>query len=217
MNEIRERVLAELTKPDGMFPVAVEDVRGRPLPVLTKRRRSQLDFMGESGGHAENEFLVHGDRRITHAHFESLVAAEAHHLAADHGVVKGDRVAILSANSPDWVLAYFAVLSLGAIAAAYNGWWTPDEIQYATELTLHQYDITRLHCHIYAGAHGYPHIITGQGRGIVYAVTNHAHLHSLALQFCHLVRLEIRQNLGNNFLDVCLGRNCLRCSRNRSD
>lgn len=135
MNPIRERVLAELTKPDGMFPVAVEDVRGRPLPVLTKRRRSQLEFMGASGGHGENEFLVHGDRRITHAKFEDLVAAEAHHLAADHGVVKGDRVAILSANSPDWVIAYFATLSLGAIAAAYNGWWTPDEIQYATELT----------------------------------------------------------------------------------
>ncbi len=135
MSEIRERVLAELTRANGMFPVAVEDVRGHQLPVLTQRRRSLLDFMGASGGHGENEFLVHGDRRITHAQFEDLVAAEAHALATDHDVEGGDRVAILSANSPDWVIAYFATLSLGAVAAAYNGWWTPDEIGYATELT----------------------------------------------------------------------------------
>lgn len=132
---IRERITAELTAADGMFPIVEEEVRGRLLPVLAQRRRSLLDFMGAAAGHGDSEFLVHDDRRITHADFADLVAAEAHVLATEHRVGPGDRVAILAANSPDWVIAYFATLSLGAIAAAYNGWWTPDEIGAATELT----------------------------------------------------------------------------------
>ncbi|MEZ5166985.1 MAG: class I adenylate-forming enzyme family protein [Acidimicrobiales bacterium] len=85
--------------------------------------------------HGDTDFLVLGDRRISHAQFADLVAAEAAALAADHGITKGDRVAILAANSPDWVVAYFALVSMGAIVCLYNGWWTPDEIRHATELT----------------------------------------------------------------------------------
>lgn len=35
---------------------------------------------------------------------------------ADHGIVKGDRVAILSENSPNWGVAYLSIISIGAIA-----------------------------------------------------------------------------------------------------
>ena len=35
---------------------------------------------------------------------------------ADRGIVHGDRVAILSENSPHWGVAYLAVTSMGAVA-----------------------------------------------------------------------------------------------------
>ena len=102
------------------------------MPTAEKRCG---DFVEGCRAHGDREFLVLDDRRITHDQFVDLVAAESAALSADHGISKGDRVGILAANSPDWVIAYFALVSSGAIVALYNGWWTPDEIVYATELT----------------------------------------------------------------------------------
>ncbi|MEQ8840179.1 MAG: class I adenylate-forming enzyme family protein [Acidimicrobiales bacterium] len=131
----RQSLIDQLTGPDGFFPVELQDVRGHEVPVLVNRKRSLRDFVTGSAAHGDAEFLVLGDRRITHEDFIGLVAAEAAALAADHGIGKGDRVAILAANSPDWVIAYFALVSMGAVVCLYNGWWTRDEIRHATELT----------------------------------------------------------------------------------
>lgn len=131
----RQIFINQLTAPEGFFPVEMEDVRGTQLPVLVNRKKSLRDFVVASADHGDADFLVFGERRISHAEFGDLVAAEAAALAADHKVVKGDRVAILAANSPDWVIAYFALVSMGAVVCLYNGWWTPDEIRHATELT----------------------------------------------------------------------------------
>jgi long-chain acyl-CoA synthetase len=37
------------------------------------------------------------------------------HLLHEHGVIAGDRVAILSENSPQWGIVYFAVITMGAV------------------------------------------------------------------------------------------------------
>jgi acyl-CoA synthetase (AMP-forming)/AMP-acid ligase II len=44
-------------------------------------------------------------------------------------------VAVLAANCPEWAIAFWAVTSLGGVVCAGNGWWTPDEIRHALELT----------------------------------------------------------------------------------
>jgi acyl-CoA synthetase (AMP-forming)/AMP-acid ligase II len=131
----RQSFIDQLTGPDGFFPVETAEVRGHRVPVLVNRRRSLREFVTGATEHGDADFLVLDERRISHAEFVELVAAEAAALAADHGITKGDRVAILAANSPDWVIAYFALVSMGAVVCLYNGWWTPDEIRHATELT----------------------------------------------------------------------------------
>jgi acyl-CoA synthetase (AMP-forming)/AMP-acid ligase II len=50
-------------------------------------------------------------------------------------VRKGDVVAILASNGPDWPIFFWATVSLGAVVASLNGWWTRDEIEYALERT----------------------------------------------------------------------------------
>jgi long-chain acyl-CoA synthetase len=52
---------------------------------------------------------------LTYREFYDRIIALASHLARE-GVKKGDRVAILSENSPPWGMAYFAIVRLGAIA-----------------------------------------------------------------------------------------------------
>ena len=52
-----------------------------------------------------------------------------------YGIQKGDHVAILAANTPEWILSYWATVSLGAVVISMNGWWAGDEIRYGLELT----------------------------------------------------------------------------------
>ena len=42
----------------------------------------------------------------------------------------GDRVALAMRNLPEWPVAFFAIVSLGAIAVPLNAWWTGPELAY---------------------------------------------------------------------------------------
>jgi long-chain acyl-CoA synthetase len=51
-------------------------------------------------------------------------------LRDDHGLRHGDRLSILSYNSPDWIIALFGATSLGGVGVGLNGWWASEEIEY---------------------------------------------------------------------------------------
>ena len=129
----RAVIRSQPTGPGGPFELTPAKVLGEEMPVFAKRLGSLRELLAQSAAHGEAEYLVHGDRRITYARHQRLVASAAHCLSEQYGIRKGDRVAILAANSPDWVIAYWATVSLGGIVAALNGWWTEDEIRYGLE------------------------------------------------------------------------------------
>lgn len=58
---------------------------------------------------------------------QSLRFATALH---DLGVRKGDRVALLLPNCPQFMIAYFGILRIGAVASAMSPLYTPREIKY---------------------------------------------------------------------------------------
>nr|WP_255430296.1 AMP-binding protein [Streptomonospora sp. PA3] len=80
--------------------------------------------------HGQTPALVYGEERLTHARFYALTAALARRLADDYGVAKGDRVAIAMRNYPEWVVAFFAATSIGAIAVPLNSWWSGPELEF---------------------------------------------------------------------------------------
>jgi len=127
----RAELVARLTARGEPFEIGPEDVLGVPLPVFKHRHRSLRAVLTESARLGEREYLVDGDRRISYAEHLAAVAALAVALRERHGVGKGDRVAILAANSPEWVAVFWACQCLGAIAVGYNAWWTPREIAHA--------------------------------------------------------------------------------------
>ena len=81
----------------------------------------------------DKEYIIYEDRRVTYADHLKAVASVAKALREKYGVGKGDRVAILSANNPEWIVTFWATVSLGAIAVGLNGWWVADEIVYGLE------------------------------------------------------------------------------------
>jgi long-chain acyl-CoA synthetase len=74
-------------------------------------------------------FLVYEDERASYEAFYRAAAAIARDLQAQ-GVAKGDRVAIIMRNVPEWVAVFYGVLSIGAIATPLNAWWTGPELEY---------------------------------------------------------------------------------------
>ncbi|WP_280336626.1 class I adenylate-forming enzyme family protein [Nocardia wallacei] len=128
---VAARVTAELTGPGGPFETAVEEVLGAPIPVMRTRRRSLGEMLDDSVAWGEREYLVTADTRMSFGAHAAAAGALAQALADRYGVGKGDRIAILAANTPEWVVAFWAAQCLGAIAVGYNAWWAPREIDYA--------------------------------------------------------------------------------------
>lgn len=66
---------------------------------------------------------------ITYREMEELTDRLAAGLA-ELGVKKGDRVGLFMPNTPQFVLAYFAILKLGAVVVAINPLYTANEIEH---------------------------------------------------------------------------------------
>jgi long-chain acyl-CoA synthetase len=122
-------IRAELCGPGGPFEVVEEQVGGAPMKVY-KHRFPHLRAVAEQAARrGDQTFLVYGDRRVSFGEFFERSAALAAGLER-LGVAKGDRVAVLSANNPEWCETFWATVSLGAVLVGCNGWWKADEIHY---------------------------------------------------------------------------------------
>ncbi|MGY1814088.1 class I adenylate-forming enzyme family protein [Blastococcus sp. SYSU D00820] len=131
----RDAVVARLTAPGAPFEIRVEDVLGEPMEVFAHRHRSLTELLHASAAFGDREYLVTERSRLTFAEHLDAVAALATALREDYGVGTGDRVAICSANNPEWIVTFWAAVSLGAIAVGMNSLWAGPEIAYGLELT----------------------------------------------------------------------------------
>jgi long-chain acyl-CoA synthetase len=125
-----DEVVSGLTGPGGPFEIVTETIRGLPMKTFKNREKSMREKVANAGLRGDAEFLVQGDRRITYGEFARRVWGAARALAADHGLRRGDRLAILSFNRPDWLMALFGASSAGGTAVGLNGWWVTDELEY---------------------------------------------------------------------------------------
>ena len=122
----------ELTSPGGAFEIVEVSVRGTRLRTYAKAPSSLRDVWLSSRSFSERDYLVYGDERWSFDAAHEEVASVAVWLA-ERGVGSGDRVAIAMRNYPEWMLVYWATLSLGATVVGMNAWWTGPEMAYALE------------------------------------------------------------------------------------
>jgi long-chain acyl-CoA synthetase len=121
---------ARLCAPGSAFEMETRLVRGVPLRVWKNGPQTLRDVFLAGRAHADATFLVHEGERASFEGYARATLALAEALAAD-GVVQGDRVVLAMRNLPEWPVAYFATLLLGAIAVPLNAWWTANELAYA--------------------------------------------------------------------------------------
>jgi long-chain acyl-CoA synthetase len=128
------RVEATLLGEAGPFEVVDIDVGGVTIHSFKNRIRTLRDLLVKSPEFGDNIYMLATDgtteRRISFAEHARLVASVAAAFRDRYDVQPGDRVAILGANCPEWVISFWAAISLGAIAVGLNGWSTGPEIRY---------------------------------------------------------------------------------------
>ncbi|MDN5894798.1 MAG: AMP-binding protein [Nocardioides sp.] len=131
----REQAIAALTAPGARFEIRREDVRGNAIAVFANRHRALPELLAASRGFGDADYLVTEDSRMSFREHHEAVAALATALRDEYGVRPGDRVALCGANSPEWIVAFWASVALGAVAVAMNSHWAGPEIQHGLDLT----------------------------------------------------------------------------------
>lgn len=115
----------------SFFELECAVIRGVPIKVYKNAPPtipSILDLANQK--FPERTYLVYQNERITFGALHLAVRQLAAVLRGRYGIRKGDRVAIIMRNYPQWPLAFYAVLSIGAIATPMNSLWTADELEY---------------------------------------------------------------------------------------
>ncbi len=118
-----------LTAPGQMFELGEAEVAGQTLKAWKNTPNSLRDVWALAAGHADKDYLVYQDERWTYAEAQEHVARIAKWLT-DNGVGQHDRVAIAMRNYPEWMLSYWAVTAIGAVAVGMNAWWVAEEMKY---------------------------------------------------------------------------------------
>ena len=124
----RQQAIDFLTGPGQPHALVDEVICGRTQRVF-KQAPGSLRALFEATA-SDLPFLVYQQERFTFAQAWGAASRIGQVLVQHGGVRPGDRVAISMRNYPEWVLAFTAITSIGAMAVAMNAHWQTDEMVY---------------------------------------------------------------------------------------
>lgn len=125
-----ESAIRQLTAPGQPYEMMTIAPAGTPVRTWARGPGTLREIVEGSRQFGTSPFLVCGGERWSFGDHYGAVSALAHHLQ-DIGIGPGDRVAIAMRNRPEWSIAFWATVSIGAIAVPLNAWWTGSELAIA--------------------------------------------------------------------------------------
>ncbi|MCB1842963.1 MAG: acyl--CoA ligase [Halioglobus sp.] len=125
-------VRAQLCEPGQPFEIEEVTVNGVQVKAWRNAAASLREVWLQAGGHGDADYLVYEDERLTYSQAQDRVARIARWMT-DNGIAQHDRVAIALRNYPEWMLCYWASVSIGAVVVGINAWWVPEELAYALQ------------------------------------------------------------------------------------
>lgn len=125
-----EKIFERLTAPGSPFELSGDTGGEGRRFVHQPQNLGQLFSKIEAYG--SRECIIYGDCRLSY----SQVTRKMRCLAAGLSEIGklGDRVAILGANHPDWIMVFWAVVLAGMTPVALNGWWQTKELSHGIDL-----------------------------------------------------------------------------------
>ena len=121
---------ARLTAPGAPFETVETRVRGVTMRVWKHVPTTAAETFAQARAHGDKEFLVLNDERVSFQAFARASLAVAAYLR-ERGLNKGDRVALVMRNLPEWPVVFMGALLAGAIVVPLNARWTATELAYA--------------------------------------------------------------------------------------
>jgi long-chain acyl-CoA synthetase len=118
-----------LTAPGSPFEMDEAVIRGIRTRVWKNAPPTLRDLLAIGRAHGDKTFLVYENDRATFESFTRAALAVAAELTK-RGVGKGDRVALIMRNLPEWPVVFFGAAIVGAIVTPLNAWWTGPELEY---------------------------------------------------------------------------------------
>lgn len=118
----------KLTAPGEDYEIIPGNVWGRDCRVFKNGPKTLRELY--ENNRSDEMFLVYQDEGYTFEETAQRAAKIAHILIKQYGIEKGDRVAISMRNFPEWVMAFNAITSIGAVAVAMNALWLSDEMAF---------------------------------------------------------------------------------------
>ncbi|MBI1393184.1 MAG: AMP-binding protein [Alphaproteobacteria bacterium] len=118
---------------DARFKVTEATIRGNVYRVFENAPKSLVGLFEQGAAHSDRDFIIFGEEKTTFQGMWDDARRFANGLRERYGIGKGDRVGIAMRNYPEWCIAYFGVISLGAIVVPLNAWWKTEELAYAIQ------------------------------------------------------------------------------------
>ncbi len=118
--------------PGTPFEIQEIDVFGVPTKVFAGTPPNMRHLFALAATRTD-DFIVYEDERWTMPEVLGLAGRIGNALVHELGVAQGDRVAIAMRNYPEWIAAFVAITSIGAIVVPLNAWWVTDEIVFALQ------------------------------------------------------------------------------------
>ena len=134
-----DAITAQLTAPGAPFEFQTVEVAGVSCRVFKQTPACLSTLFENLEAFADMTMVVYEGRRLSYADVTTQAATLAAHLAKEHNIGRGSHVAIAMRNSPEWIVSFIAVTSLGAVAVLINSHSKADEITYcltSTDCTL---------------------------------------------------------------------------------
>ena len=127
-----QEACAAVCAPGSMFEIQETEVLGQTSKVFAGTPPN-IRSLFELAALRTDEFIIFENERWTMPQVLKLAGQIGHLLVNDFGVAKGDRVAIAMRNYPEWIAAFVAITSVGAVVVPMNAWWVTDELVFAIE------------------------------------------------------------------------------------
>src|SRR6476620_12732418 len=119
----KDQAHAALTAPGVKFEMGEADIRGVKTRIWKNAPPTYREVFLISQTFPDREFVVYENDRATYPDFGKATLNLAHEFLAQ-GVKKGDRIALIMRNLPEFPVVFYAAIMVGAIITPLNAWWT---------------------------------------------------------------------------------------------
>ena len=125
-----EEAHAFLTAPGTPFEMETVDIRGVPIRTYKGTPPSLRAIFDLGRAHGEKEFIIYEGERLSYENHYRAATAFGRVLKEKYGVKKGDRVALIMRNFPEWSITFWAIAAIGGVIVPLNAWGTGPELEY---------------------------------------------------------------------------------------